>query len=156
MRFVIAACFIGTSALNSWMLGVVGDSASLSDVVGGADVTFAGCVKCTTTTVASPECLHAGNFDPCSTITCIKNVRNVPNCSEGASGKACVMTDGTQGSQTNFDQPCSSAGGWVITTYQAAGKCQPAVTAWQRCKTGSCGDKGNGYATSPLSGKVCK
>lgn len=158
MRIVVVAAFLGFSAVNSLVLSLSEDVHSLSGLVGAADDTsFPGCIDCKTTPVEKPECLHSGSADPCSSITCIKNVRQVPSCTPGASGKACVMKDGNQGTQTNFDEPCSGNGGWEVTVYQTGGKCQPQVQTNQRCKTTTaCGAAGTGYASVPRTGLVCK
>lgn len=153
MRNRFVASFVGASLLNSWALAAVYDQHSIADRVGAA----AKCKDdCSEGTASKSECLHTGNFDPCSSITCIKNVVKTPSCSAAATGGIeCPTESGDGGTQTNYDEPCSGTSGWAIHEFQAKGDCAPRVAAWMRCLAGSCG-AGTGYAEVTRNGPVCK
>jgi len=152
MRLMIALSIIVASAANSWILSAQCAGGSLSDLVGAVN-----CKDDCKNNAGKPvnECLHSGAADPCSPITCIQNVGTTPRCTKlDSGGGACKTKSGNAGTQTNFDQPCSSKAGWELYVFQAKSDCAPLVQANIRCKTDTCGS-GTGYAAVPRTFPVC-
>jgi hypothetical protein len=101
------------------------------------------------------ECLHLGQSDPCSTITCIQNVCALPHCTPAGSGGSPCDTGIALGGcvQTLFDQDCSGNSPWAPQTLQAGGPCQPEIIRNRRCLA-PCGS-GTGYGPNPRYSYVC-
>jgi len=147
MRFAILVAF---SVVNSALVASIPIDGQVSSLVGAQCMT-----PCTTTPQNVGECLHLGQFDPCSLITCIQNTFYKPSCPTVASGGvSCPIVWGHNAMvQTLYDQPCSGTSGWAVQILQAAGPCQSPVGGNFRCLN-SCGS-GTGYGASPRDGWIC-
>lgn len=132
-KVMLAGAYICFSIFNSWALATWADS--VGSRVGAVDK----CKKCKESN-AKPrgECTHLGLSDPCSKLTCIKNIEVLPNCpiDNGSSGKADCPHElrVTPGVQTVHDMDCSSETPWKQGEVQkAVPPCTPGVYAQYRC-----------------------
>lgn len=150
MDYRLAVFFGAVSVMNSFLLVTIGIDVPISRLVGS---------QCKNDCTNNPphtqgECLHLGQDDPCSTITCIQNVCDLPHCTAQASGTPC-STKSALGAcvQTLYDQDCSGTSGWAPQTLQPKGDCQPEIIRNRRCLA-PCGS-GTGYGANPRISTTC-
>jgi hypothetical protein len=151
MKYLFTISFLALSGLSSWFLTTGCDAASISQLMGAA----AKCKDdCGSGTHSQGECLHFGLSDPCSTISCILNVCQLPHCSSQASGGIeCPTKSGDGCVQSEYDQSCSGNSGWAEQVLQEAGDCQPRIARNRRCLA-ACGG-GTAYYTVNRTSTIC-
>jgi hypothetical protein len=129
---------------SSWLLANVVAEARGMDVeslAGGQVTSEAGCSNCTIPAAKKiTECLHRGNTDPCSTITCINNYVQYWSCNVTPSKSNCKHAPNPANwfvKQTLSDGDCVWTSNTWTTIVTGGGACQGNDTAKYRCLPGT-------------------